>query len=500
MLGYSPGDVIIFGLVTAVFPSDVAFLYLYQMGYLVMFFFFSRIVVAMEDAPTNLFPPLAISAYSFRVVELIHRGLFEINDRLEPVPDLVESYSISFDGDDAIVLLKIKKGQRTCYGNEINSKMVADSIKKHMDYGRTRLVRSVSPLDEYSFVITAARNLFILYELALPVFPENWTDCTGDFEVIEFVPGYHVLLRHRKSNRIVLIKGVKNDITRILEFEKGDVDVLVNAVPPHLTDYVRSLKNVEIITQKSININYIAFNMKNPYLSKKEVRQAIFYALDREKIVRELMKDQAEVINSMIPSISPFYRDYARYSYNVTKAIELLKRAGLRKVNGYFFKVVWKTSTVRYALRNVKAMSSYLEDIGIKVEIVPQEFHKFFSDIVEGNYDVFSLNLVGIKTPDVFRFIAHSKSVPPKGANRTFFSNPYLDNLLDEAEREKDIERVKAIYERVQEVLMEEVPYIPIYQLKDFIVFRTDKIEPSYIRRAVFIPGGSLKFLNHIVR
>lgn len=468
-----------------------------------MFFYFTflivNLVIAMEDAPTNLYPPLAVSAYSFRVVELIHRSLFRVNQNLEPEPDLVETYSIVPYSDGITIFIRIKQGLKTCSGRNIDSQMVLGAIQKYKDYGRIKMIRSFRNKGDYEILIDAEKNSSIIYELMLPVFPENWTDCTGDFEVVDFSPGYYVLLRSRVNGRTVLIKGVKNDITRVLEFEKGDIDILVNAVPPHLFHYVSSLKNIDVFTQRSININYIALNTRNPFLSKKEVRQAIFYAIDREKIINEVIGGQGDIVNSLIPSVSPFYCDCARYKYDPKKSVELIESAGFQKKNGYFFKLVWKTSTVKYAIRNVKAISSYLEKVGIKIEILPQEFQKFFSDIVAGNYDIFSLNIVGVKSPDIFRFMAHSDSFPPKGANRTFFSNPYFDQVVEQAERSEDFQTAKRYYTKAQEILMEECPYIPIYQIKDIIAYRTDRIQKDKFRKAKFVPGGSLTFINYIL-
>lgn len=458
-----------------------------------------HIVVAMEDAPSTLYPPLALSAYAFRVVELIHRQLFKINERLEPEPDLVESYSVDYKNDHMVFFVNLKKKQRTCFGKDINSEMVVSSFKKFKEYGRLRLIRAIEVIGNYALKIIAEKSFLSIYDLVFPVFPEDWTDCTGDFQIVDFSPGYSVLLKSRVNGKTLMVKGVKNDITRVLEFEKGDIDILVNSVPPHLFHYVSSLKNVDIITRSSINISYVALNTRNKFLSINEVRQAIFYAIDREKIITEVLNGLGDVVNSMIPSLSYFYCDCANYKYDPIKALELLEKSGFSRKDGYFFKLTWKTSTVKQAIRVVKSISSYLEKVGIKVEIFPQEFHKFFSDIIQGNYEIFSLNLVGITSPDVLRFIAHSESFPPKGANRVFFSNPYFDQIIGKAERQEDAEKAKEFYKHAQEILMDGAVYIPIYQVKDIIAYRKEKVSSSKIKKAKFIPGGSLSFVRYIL-
>ena len=477
-----------------------------------------RVVVAMEGAPSTIYPPLALSAYSHRAVELIHRGLFLVDETLSPKPDIAEKVEMEYyyhhPGDENAdkkkypdrstkyvkLILHIREGQKTCSGKEITSDMVSHSIREYMKYGRFQYIKEIRELGKYRIEIKMRPYASVFYDLSVPVFPEEFTDCTGKFMVKEFVPKEKIVLLSRDGSLEVVIKGIKNDITRILEFEKGDVDILVNAIPPYLLQYAEGIEGARIIKLPGVNITYLALNTKNPFLKHRKVRKAIFHAIDREKVLREVMKGTGEVINSMLPKNSEFYCDCAEHVFSPEKAERLLDSAGFpRKENGKRFTLVWKTSTVKYALRNVKAIASYLERVGIEIKIVQREFTTFFYDIRQGNFDIYSLNFVGVKDPELLRYISSSDMFPPRGANRVFFSDPELDEILRMASEEFRKEERKKLYREAQRKLMEELPYIPLWQVKDIIAFNTREIDKEETEEMRFTPGGSLLFLSYMI-
>jgi ABC-type transport system substrate-binding protein len=460
-----------------------------------------KIVIAMEDGPTNLYPPLANSAYSFRVVELIHRALFKFDKNLNIIPDLAEKIDIQKtrgnDGEEIILKIKIREGEKTCSGKKINSSLVAKSLKKYIERGKFRYIKSIRETSENEIELISEPYASIMYDLTSPIFPEdNFTDCTGEFKLVEFEPGKKAVLQKRNGKKKVVIKGIENDITRVLELEKGDVDIIVNAVPPNLIEYIKKLKNVQVIERSGINISYIGLNLRNKYLADKRVRKAIAYAIPKEEIIKNLLEDYAEPINSMLPKSSVFYFEHHQYPYSPQTAKKLLEEAGFfseQKIPVF----IWKTSNVKYAIRNVKAIASALEKIGMKIDIQTREFSTFFYEVINGNFDMYSLNFVGVKDPEILRYIAHSKMIPPYGANRAMFSNPIFDAIVEKASSEMNERKRKTLLEQAQKILQDELPYIPLWQVKDIIVFRKNKVK--HIDESDIIPGGSLTFLSKII-
>ena len=462
------------------------------------------LVVAMEDAPSTLYPPLARSAYSFRAVELIHKGLFKFDENLNPIPDLAEEVKIENLDEEkkrkVVLTIKIKDA-KTCSGEKISGELVKNSLEEYKRWGKFDYIEKIEAENDKIKLTLSRPYSSVFYDLAVPIFPKNFTDCTGLFKVKKFIPENITELESQDGKLKVIIKGVKNDITRVLEFEKGDIDIIVNAIPPHLIDYVKSLKNVHLLLSPGINITYIAFNLKNDTLKNKNVRLAIAHAIPKEEIIENILQNQAEPIFSFIPKRSEFYFEDKKIEYNPKLAEKLLDESGFKKnENGIRFELTWKTSTVKYAIRNVKAIASYLEKIGIKINIAQREFSTLIYEINKGNFDLFSLNLVGVKDPQILKDIAHTKKTPPYGLNRVFFSNPAFDEIVEKIEEEIDKEKRKEFVKLAQKIIQEELPYLPLWQVKDIIAIRGDKMPQEKISKIKITPGGSLLFLSYLLQ
>ncbi len=84
-------------------------------------------------------------------------------------------------------------------------------------------------------------------------------------------------------------------------------------------------------------------------------------------------------------------------------------------------------------------------------------------DVASGNFQLVTLQWVGITDPDMLRRVFHSKQMPPSGFNRGFYSNPTVDRLIDEATTATDDARRAELYREVQRVVAEEAPYISLW-------------------------------------
>ena len=134
-----------------------------------------------------------------------------------------------------------------------------------------------------------------------------------------------------------------------------------------------------------------------------------------------------------------------------------------------------------------------LRDIGVTMEIHGNEFATFFADVIKGNFQAYSLRWIGANNdPDIFNFIFHSKSVPPNGANRGHYSNPRVDELVEFARREIDIDKRKQAYAEIQRILAEELPYITLFYL-DVVCVSNNRIDGIKL-----FPTGNYDFLTNI--
>jgi peptide/nickel transport system substrate-binding protein len=82
---------------------------------------------------------------------------------------------------------------------------------------------------------------------------------------------------------------------------------------------------------------------------------------------------------------------------------------------------------------------------------------------------MYSLSWVGIKNPNIFRYVFHSQSIPPKGANRGHYNNRQIDRLIEKAESAEIIDQRADYYRQIQLTLLEDLPYVPLWYEEHFI-------------------------------
>ena len=119
------------------------------------------------------------------------------------------------------------------------------------------------------------------------------------------------------------------------------------------------------------------------------------------------------------------------------------------------------------------------------------EFATFFSDITRGAYQVHSLRWVGgNEDPDIFEYVFHSAKFSPHGANRTYYSNPRVDALIDQARSQLDQSARKQIYAEIQRVLAGDLPYINLWYIDNVMV------HTKRVRNLTLNPPGNYDFLK----
>jgi peptide/nickel transport system substrate-binding protein len=132
-----------------------------------------------------------------------------------------------------------------------------------------------------------------------------------------------------------------------------------------------------------------------------------------------------------------------------------------------------------------------LRDVGIALEIRTFEFATFFADVTSGAFQLYSLRWIGgNEDPDIFEYAFHSDKFPPHGANRGFYHNPRVDTLIDQARRETDPNVRKQLYNEIQEVLAEDVPYVNLWFFDNVLV------HSRRVRNIPLNPSGNYDFLN----
>jgi peptide/nickel transport system substrate-binding protein len=123
-------------------------------------------------------------------------------------------------------------------------------------------------------------------------------------------------------------------------------------------------------------------------------------------------------------------------------------------------------------LRLATIIQNQLAEVGIAVSLRSYDWGTFYSDIKSGMFQMYSLAWVGIKTPDIFRYVFHSDAIPPKGANRGRLRDARVDKLIEDAESQVLLVRQAIHYRTLQSRLLDVMPYVPLWYEDNYTVIR----------------------------
>lgn len=449
------------------------------------------LIIGMETSPTNLDPRFALDLASSQIIQLIFNSLLtkDINGNL--VPDLAEKWEMI---NDLVYIFYLKKGVKFHDGSEMSS----SDVKFTYDYilnpenqspkkGGLDKLEKIEVVDKYTikFILKETFGPF-LSNLTLPIVPKNIAEKmqrnfskqpvgTGPFKFNSFDIDHEVVLFSNKdyfkgSPKLngVVFKIIPDETVRVLELEKGNIHLLQNSVSPDILPRLKKNDRFKIIKRQGTNYSYIGFNLNDPILKNQKVREAIARGINKEIIIKYILKGLASKASFMLSPFNWAYEpELITYDYDPSKAIKLLDEAGYPDPDGDGpeprFTVTYKTSQNELRKLISLVLQEQLKKIGIKINIKSYEWGTFFSDIQAGNFQMYSLTWVGINDPDIFHYIFHSDSFPPKGANRGRYLNIEIDELIDKGRKENNIEARKMIYRQIQKKLAKEIPYISLW-------------------------------------
>jgi len=456
-----------------------------------------KVVVGLEANPQVLDPRIAQDAYSLRILPLVFEGLFRIDENSGPGPKLVKSFERK---DDTTFVFRIKEGRKFADGTLLTADDVVYTLKSQADpelHSRREIImEKISELKKtgkYEVSMKLKEPYAPLFsELTMGIVPKKEASKkgrkfsraafgTGPFQVESFEPGREVVLvrnPHYAGEEVwfekIVFRVIPDGGTRVMALERGEVHLLQNSVLPDDLPLLKKSDDIKVSVEPGSNCNYLGFNLEDPILQNRDVRRAIAYAIDREKIADMLLKDTVTLARSILPPHHWAYnKDVPVYDYDPQKAKELLDKAGHIDPDGdgpdHRFKLVYKTSQNKARRWMAEAIAAQLEKVGIKTDVRSYEFGAFFADISEGNFQLYSLSWVGLTDPDIYYVIFHSDNFPPGGMNRNRYNNEELDTLLEEGRASLNRERRKEIYMKVQEIVCRDLPTYNLWYTNNVI-------------------------------
>lgn len=449
--------------------------------------------VALEAAPKTLDPRFATDAYGQRITQqLLFSTLVGLDYSLNIAPALATSWEVP---EPTLYRFHLRKDARFHDGKPVTAEDVRFTFQHLMaeetgspyagSYrGRIESIEVVDPHTvEFHLVEPMASFLTTVIMPILPAhlagqadFPERLIG-SGPFKLVARSPNEIELAANAdyfggapKVKRLRL-KVIKDDNTRFLKAKRGELDLLINALP---TAKVAAFEEAPLNEQYRVEsgpglaYNYLIFNLDDAAVASSSVRQAIAYGIDIEEIIEYRLDGQAEVALGLLSRVNAFHEpEVARYPYDPARAVALLEEAGLTDPDGDGpeprLRLELKSSNNAQVAAIARILQAQLRKVGIELEVRSFEWGTFYGDIKSGRFQLASMRWVGVTEPDFFYDIFHSSQQPPAGRNRGHYQNAEVDALLERGRVSTDAADRKRIYSEVQRVVADELPYVSLW-------------------------------------
>ncbi|MFQ5914586.1 MAG: ABC transporter substrate-binding protein [Nitrospinota bacterium] len=455
------------------------------------------ITIALEANPTHLDPRISLDVASSRVTQLVFNRLVRKDRKSRIVPDLALRWQ---NPDPVTYVFHLRKDAVFHDGTPLTSADVAYTFRSILDPALAspkragyEVIRGIETPDPHTVVFHLKHPFSpFLAQMVASIVPASASAAgngfgrhpigTGPFRFVRFTTDQEVVLEanpryHEGPPPVAGIryKIIPDGIVRLFELQKGTVDLVVNAVSPDSLARLERRPNLKVMRAPGTNFTYLGFNLEDPILSRLKVRQAIAHAVDREVIIRYLLRGLARPATGLLPQSHWAYRkDVPSYAHNPALARRLLDEAGYPDPDGDGeeprLRLSFKTSQNETRIEIAEVIQEQLRRVGIALAIRSFEWGTFFSDIRKGNFQLYTLTWVGTLDPDIYYYIFHSSNVPPRGANRGRYRNARLDRWLEAGRRLSGVSARRQMYGRAQEILARELPYVNLWHATNVAV------------------------------
>lgn len=478
----------------------------------------SAFVVAISESIMTLDPMggANVDPGSERMRQLMFNSLIRKNERFEYVGELASKVETS--PDNLAVTFTLRDGVKFHDGRHLTSAdakytldslLVSNAAKAASFYEgsgpyKQSYIQSIEAPDARTLVIHLNRPWLQLLVNLVPIgiIPEGSAasqkehplgsgpfkyvsfDSTQQILELEAHEGYWEGAPHIQRLRVT---SIKDSNALLAELLSGRVDCAPNVtnLTPDTFKTFGSDHGFKVEEFPGANIVYLGFNTTKPPLDNVKVRQAIAYAIDRERIIRELLLGQAKLAHSILPPESWAYSPGKIYDYDPRKARQLLDEAGFRDPDGdgpqmrFQQPLIFKLSGGSTATRQYAGViQDYLKQVGVPVEIETLEAATLTDHQVRGEYQMITrISIGGNQDPIFLRDLFATSGIPAPdrvGFNRTRYSNPEVDRILEEASNSSDQGHARELYAQAQEIISRDVPMLPLWYPAIMVIARNN--------------------------
>lgn len=466
------------------------------------------VTVAIANEPKTLIPYGSNDTATGPVTHQIYEPLIKLDENMNKVAGLATEWE---QVDDTHYHFKLREGVKFHNGNDFTAEDVLYTFEQNTSNAST--ASTIGPVDIANCVVEDDYNITIAMSEPYPAFlncctldiaaiidketmeadPDAYAANpvgTGPFKFVEWATGDNIRLEANDewwggeiNFDTLILRYIPEGSTRAIEAESGGVDIA------HITvsdaDNADASAEVNLQVNRLLSTSYLSFNCSIEPFNNTKVRQAISLAIDSDAIVKAAYRGYADTSKSFLAPDNWGYKDVeSEYNqYDVERAKELLAEAGYP--DGFTCTLVSNSNQTV-----AEMIQAYLKEIGITVELNVTDFANWLDAITNGKQQMY-LGGWTVSSGDASEAFAafHSANMGP--TNRSFYSNPEADALIDTIDSETDEQKRMDACIELQEILGEECVTVPTQvgigcyavnkSISNFYVLPTQSYEFAYM-------------------
>jgi peptide/nickel transport system substrate-binding protein len=477
-------------------------------------------VIGLLAEPVTMDPPQITDLNSTRVIKRMFEGLTAQElGTYKIIPGLAQSWDISKDGLTYTFHLRpnvkfhdgtplTAEAVKFCFDRQMNEQgpfyatgtypyvkgFLGNVAGVEVVNATTVQIRLKAPLTPFLQYL-AHHSLYIYSPEALKKWGKDVVKHpvgTGPFKLETWEPGVRVVLARNdqywggapKIRQAIYVPIIEAQ-ARLSAIKTGEIDLTMDVPPDSLAD-LRKDPDVVVAETNSSAVWYVALNTRHPVLKDRRVRQALNYAVNKDAIIRDILKGTAIVATT---PLSPVYGSYhedktQRYPFDPEKAKALLKEAGYANGFDVTFFVPESGSGMQSPVEMGTVIQANLAAVGVRAKIQTMEWGAYLKKYLD-NPDMAEMSWnPSIGDPDHMMYMLLSSDRFPPAFNAGFYQNPRVDELLRKGRTTIDDKERIPLYKEAQRLVMEDAPWIFVDHGKQVIVHRKRvqgfKLHPNF--------------------
>lgn len=441
-----------------------------------------KIVMGQPGDTPNLDTHNNLNGNGMRVNTVLYDPLLRMDSKTyETKPCLAETWEISEDGTEYV--FQIKKGVKFSDGSD----MTVDDVVFSLQRGMTKpmavpsfaRVKAVDKADDSHVKVTLDGPYpEFLVAMSLPtagifskaVFEEKGEKeffrnpvTTGPYMLSDWKIGELLTMEANENYHMgeapikhLEYRVITDPNSAILSLESGDIDTYIDIQQSNVKR-IQENDKLDLLQGPTFGLSFIEINTSKPPFDKVEARQALCYAVDKESMLYGILDGNGLTMDTFVTDKYLGYTDQVvKYPYDPEKAKELLLKAGI-DANEPITAILYSPQNSKYA----QILQNSLSEIGFKLEISQMERSAFEAACLSGDANLI-INSGTYTAPTVDETLyptIHSSQLEVQNFSK--YTDPLVDQYLEEARTALDETKRAEIYEKLLIKLSEDVPLIP---------------------------------------